>query len=180
MLKQSEKILLFVNSVFKDQYAQNNFLVINVYINLRLLFLFLSISNSNSEIFSLKRKFETNVKQLIFLYRFEQILLDQEPLPSCGLKLLLTLLDQNGGFIKQFEQMGLVSVIFQVMMVGTNHKLICQYLKMQFLGPRNIYLSIYRSFICDLVLDKPLYVCIHLFVQMLFHTSLEVSLQLLN
>ncbi|XP_048734641.2 serine/threonine-protein kinase ULK4-like isoform X2 [Ostrea edulis] len=50
------------------------------------------------------------------LPQFEQILLDQEPLPSCGLKLLLTLLDQNGGFIKQFEQMGLVSVIFQVMM----------------------------------------------------------------
>ncbi|XP_062580885.1 serine/threonine-protein kinase ULK4-like isoform X2 [Saccostrea cucullata] len=50
------------------------------------------------------------------LPQFEQILLDQEPLPSCGLKLLLTLLDQNGGFIKQFEQLGLVSVIFQVMM----------------------------------------------------------------
>lgn len=50
------------------------------------------------------------------LPQFEQILLDQEPLPSCGLKLLLTLLDQNGGFVKQFEQQGLVSVIFQVMM----------------------------------------------------------------
>nr|XP_034324271.1 serine/threonine-protein kinase ULK4 isoform X2 [Crassostrea gigas] len=50
------------------------------------------------------------------LPQFEQILLDQEPLPSYGLKLLLTLLDQNGGFVKQFEQQGLVSVIFQVMM----------------------------------------------------------------
>lgn len=55
---------------------------------------------------------------MLSIVRFEQILLDQEPLPSYGLKLLLTLLDQNGGFVKQFEQQGLVSVIFQVMMVS--------------------------------------------------------------
>lgn len=52
-----------------------------------------------------------------FCFRFEQILLDQDPLPSYGLKLLLALLEQNTSFIKQFEELGLVSVIFQVLLV---------------------------------------------------------------
>lgn len=50
------------------------------------------------------------------LPQFEQILLDQDPLPAYGLKLLLALLEQNPGFIKKFEQLGLVSVIFQVLL----------------------------------------------------------------
>ncbi|XP_071163636.1 serine/threonine-protein kinase ULK4-like isoform X2 [Mytilus edulis] len=50
------------------------------------------------------------------LPQFEQILLDQDPLPAYGLKLLLALLEQNPAFIKQFEQLGLVSVIFQVLL----------------------------------------------------------------
>lgn len=50
------------------------------------------------------------------LPQFEQILLDQDPLPAYGLKLLLALLEQNPVFIKKFEQLGLVSVIFQVLL----------------------------------------------------------------
>ena len=49
---------------------------------------------------------------------YEQILLDQDPLPSYGLKLLLALLESNTGFIKQVENLGLVSVIFQVLLVS--------------------------------------------------------------
>ena len=52
------------------------------------------------------------------LFSYEQILLDQDPLPSYGLKLLLALLESNTGFIKQFEKLGLVSVIFQVLLVS--------------------------------------------------------------
>ncbi|XP_067686194.1 serine/threonine-protein kinase ULK4-like isoform X2 [Haliotis asinina] len=47
---------------------------------------------------------------------YEQILLDVDPLPSYGLKLLLALLEQNSSFIKQFEEKGLVVVVFQVLM----------------------------------------------------------------
>ncbi|KAK3602625.1 hypothetical protein CHS0354_034209 [Potamilus streckersoni] len=53
----------------------------------------------------------------------EQILLDQDPLPSYGLKLLLALLEQNGHFIKQFEQLGLISVMFQVLLDHQNNPL---------------------------------------------------------
>lgn len=52
----------------------------------------------------------------ILLPKFEYILLDQEPLPSYGMKLLLALLEHSGTFIKQVEQLGLVSVIFQVLL----------------------------------------------------------------
>ncbi|XP_052814405.1 serine/threonine-protein kinase ULK4-like isoform X2 [Mya arenaria] len=54
---------------------------------------------------------------------YEQILLDQDPLPFYGLKLLLALLESNGGFIKQFQQLGLVSVIFQVLLDHQNNPL---------------------------------------------------------
>lgn len=54
---------------------------------------------------------------------YEQILLDQDPLPSYGLKLLLALLESNTGFIKQFEKLGLVSVIFQVLLDHQNNPL---------------------------------------------------------
>ena len=51
-------------------------------------------------------------------FSYEQILLDQDPLPYYGLKLLLALLESNSAFIKQFQQQGLVSVIFQVLLVS--------------------------------------------------------------
>ncbi|XP_053386677.1 serine/threonine-protein kinase ULK4-like isoform X1 [Mercenaria mercenaria] len=54
---------------------------------------------------------------------YEQILLDQDPLPYYGLKLLLALLESNSAFIKQFQQQGLVSVIFQVLLDHQNNPL---------------------------------------------------------
>ncbi|KAL5018665.1 hypothetical protein ScPMuIL_004387 [Solemya velum] len=57
------------------------------------------------------------------LPQFEQILLDQDPLPSYGLKLLLAIMEQNPHFIKQCEQTGLISVIFQVLLDHQNNPL---------------------------------------------------------
>ncbi|CAH1788788.1 unnamed protein product [Owenia fusiformis] len=50
------------------------------------------------------------------LPQYEQILLDQDPLPAYGLKLLLALLEQNQTFVKKFEELGLVAVLFQVLL----------------------------------------------------------------
>ncbi|XP_041374855.1 serine/threonine-protein kinase ULK4-like isoform X2 [Gigantopelta aegis] len=52
---------------------------------------------------------------------YEQILLDQDPLPSYGLKLLLAILEQNPAFIAQFERQGLVQVVFQVLLDHQNN-----------------------------------------------------------
>ncbi|KAJ8308456.1 LOW QUALITY PROTEIN: hypothetical protein KUTeg_013330 [Tegillarca granosa] len=70
-----------------------------------------NISDTHVDITQLHR----NISEKL-LPQFEQILLDQDPLPSYGLKLLLALLEQNTTFIKQFEELGLVSVIFQVLL----------------------------------------------------------------
>lgn len=70
-----------------------------------------NISDTHIDITQLHR----NISEKL-LPQFEQILLDQDPLPSYGLKLLLALLEQNTTFIKQFEELGLVSVIFQVLL----------------------------------------------------------------
>ena len=55
----------------------------------------------------------------LFSDRFEQILLEQDPAPSYGLRLLWALLDQNPSFIKQCQSLGLIPVIFQVIHVST-------------------------------------------------------------
>ena len=52
-------------------------------------------------------------------YRYEQLLLEQDPLPSYALKLLLALIEQNGQFIRQIEKLGLTPVLFQVLLVST-------------------------------------------------------------
>ena len=50
--------------------------------------------------------------------RYEQLLLEQDPLPSYALKLLLALIEQNAQFIRQVERLGLVPVLFQVLVVS--------------------------------------------------------------
>ena len=52
------------------------------------------------------------------LRRYEQLLLEQDPLPSYALKLLLALIEQNAQFIRQMERLGLVPVLFQVLVVS--------------------------------------------------------------
>ncbi|KAK6166744.1 hypothetical protein SNE40_023371 [Patella caerulea] len=55
------------------------------------------------------------------LSQFESILLDMDPLPSYALKLILSLLEQNTSFIKQFEDKGLIPVIFTVLQDHQNN-----------------------------------------------------------
>ncbi|BFZ15632.1 hypothetical protein BsWGS_18671 [Bradybaena similaris] len=54
---------------------------------------------------------------------FEPILLDQDPLPSYALKLILTLIEHDASFIKQIEGHGLIAVIFQVLADHQNNAL---------------------------------------------------------
>ncbi|CAG5124212.1 unnamed protein product [Candidula unifasciata] len=54
---------------------------------------------------------------------FEPILLDQDPLPSYALKLILTLIEHDVSFIKQIEGHGLIAVIFQVLVDHQNNAL---------------------------------------------------------
>lgn len=68
------------------------------------------------------KKLHTIIAEKLFPH-YEQILLDQDPLPYYGLKLLLALLESNAAFIKQFQQLGLVSVIFQVLLDHQNNPL---------------------------------------------------------
>ncbi|XP_052237565.1 serine/threonine-protein kinase ULK4-like isoform X3 [Dreissena polymorpha] len=68
------------------------------------------------------KKLHSIIAEKLFPH-YEQILLDQDPLPFYGLKLLLALLESNGGFIRQFQQLGLVSVIFQVLLDHQNNPL---------------------------------------------------------
>ena len=53
------------------------------------------------------------------LPQYEQLLLDQDPLPAYGLKLMHALLEQNSAVIGQLEELGLVAVLFQVLLVIT-------------------------------------------------------------
>jgi len=54
---------------------------------------------------------------MFMCFSYEQILLDQDPLPVYGLRLLLALLESNSSCIKQCQDVGLVPVIFQVLLV---------------------------------------------------------------
>ncbi|GAB1605794.1 hypothetical protein Ahia01_000861700, partial [Argonauta hians] len=58
----------------------------------------------------------------------EQILLDQDPLPSYALKLFALLLDHSPAFIKYIEKHNLIAVIFQVL-VDHQHNPICSAVK---------------------------------------------------
>lgn len=49
------------------------------------------------------------------LPQFEQILLEPDPLPSHGLKLLLALIEQHPVFIRDIERLNLMPVLFQVL-----------------------------------------------------------------
>ncbi|XP_006823231.1 serine/threonine-protein kinase ULK4-like [Saccoglossus kowalevskii] len=57
-------------------------------------------------------------KQL--LPQYEQILLDQDPLPSYGLKLLLALIERSPSYIRDIQDLNLVPVLFQVLVDHQN------------------------------------------------------------
>ncbi|XP_074642606.1 serine/threonine-protein kinase ULK4-like [Tubulanus polymorphus] len=57
-----------------------------------------------------------NIIETILLPHYEQLLLDQDPLPSFCLKLLLALIEQSPLFIRKLHKLGLVAVLFQVLL----------------------------------------------------------------
>ncbi|XP_070570281.1 serine/threonine-protein kinase ULK4-like isoform X2 [Ptychodera flava] len=54
------------------------------------------------------------------LPQYEQILLDQDPLPSYGLKLLLALIERSPSYIKDIQDLMLIPVLFQVLVDHQN------------------------------------------------------------
>lgn len=75
----------------------------------------------------LTRKLHSMVEEYL-LPQCEQILLDQDPLPSYALKLLAVLLSHSPGFIKQIAKHGLIPVIFQVL-IDYQHNPLCSSVK---------------------------------------------------
>ena len=57
-------------------------------------------------------------RDLVFS-RYEQLLLEQDPLPAYALRLLLALLEQNpGSAIRHVHKLNLLPVLFTVLMVS--------------------------------------------------------------
>ncbi|XP_077997486.1 serine/threonine-protein kinase ULK4-like [Glandiceps talaboti] len=56
----------------------------------------------------------------MLLPQYEQILLDQDPLPSYGLKLLLALIERSPAYIKEIQELMLIPVLFQVLVDHQN------------------------------------------------------------
>ncbi|XP_013396898.1 serine/threonine-protein kinase ULK4 [Lingula anatina] len=108
-----EKILPALGAFISSQNGNTRAMCLRLFSDLATTFL-------NEEQFEVSHRASTKLLQHIIretlLPQYEQILLDQDPLPSYGLKLLLALLEHNVAFIKQFESLGLVQVLFQVLL----------------------------------------------------------------
>ncbi|XP_064646752.1 serine/threonine-protein kinase ULK4-like [Lineus longissimus] len=57
-----------------------------------------------------------NIIEDALLPQYEQILLDQDPIPAYGLKLIHAMIEQDPTFIRKFQSKGLTAVLFQVLL----------------------------------------------------------------